>query len=150
LRQVGGFLRVLRFPPPIKLKYCWKGYQTTRPADNSDRDKSARKRGVVGPYVKTTRTVWKDYSDHQWLLLSYLFFLIKLTEIIKIQSFVKSIGKCKKKSLYNQPKPYFFQKIIVKSFLDRFLQILHQNIWNCLYFDWLFTHYGVMSDFYCT
>ena len=33
------------------------GYQTTRPADNSDRDKSARKRGLVGPYVKTTRTV---------------------------------------------------------------------------------------------
>jgi hypothetical protein len=25
-----------------------------------------------------------------------------------------------KKSLYNQPKPYFFQKIIVKSFLDIF------------------------------
>jgi hypothetical protein len=25
---------------------------------------------------------------------------------------------------------------------------LHQNIWNCLYFDWLFTHYVVMSDFY--
>jgi hypothetical protein len=30
LRQVGGFLRVLQFPPPIKLiatiylKYCWK------------------------------------------------------------------------------------------------------------------------------
>jgi len=30
LRQVGGFLRVPRFPPPIKLtatielKYCWK------------------------------------------------------------------------------------------------------------------------------
>jgi len=24
LLQVGGFLRVLRFPPPIKLKYCWK------------------------------------------------------------------------------------------------------------------------------
>jgi hypothetical protein len=29
--------------------------------------------------------------------------------------------KNQKKSLYNQPKPYFFQKIIVKSFLDRFL-----------------------------
>jgi hypothetical protein len=39
-------------------------------------------------------------------------------------------------SLTNQPKPYFFQKIIVKSFLDRFLQMLHQNIRNCLYFDW--------------
>jgi hypothetical protein len=25
-----------------------------------------------------------------------------------------------KKSLYNQPKPYFFQKIIVKSFLDKY------------------------------
>jgi hypothetical protein len=57
---------------------------------------------------------------------------IKLTDtsnikIIKIQSSVKSIGKCKKKSLYNQPKPYFVQKIIVKSFLDRFLQIFHQS-----------------------
>ena len=24
LQQVGGFLRILRFPPPKKLKYCWK------------------------------------------------------------------------------------------------------------------------------
>jgi len=23
LRQVGGFLMILRFSPPIKLKYCW-------------------------------------------------------------------------------------------------------------------------------
>ena len=69
-------------------------------------------------------------------MLSYLFFLIKLTEIIKIQSSVKSIGKCKKKSLYNQPKPYFFQKIIVKSFLDRFLQMLHQKHWELSIF-WL-------------
>jgi len=31
LRQVGDFLRVLRFPPPTKLtatKYCWKWYLT--------------------------------------------------------------------------------------------------------------------------
>jgi len=27
-RQVGSFLRVLRFPPPIQLKYCWKWRQT--------------------------------------------------------------------------------------------------------------------------
>ena len=33
------------------------GYQTTRLTDNSDRDKSARKRGLVGPYIKTTRTI---------------------------------------------------------------------------------------------
>ena len=24
MRHVGGFLLVLQFPPPIKLKYCWK------------------------------------------------------------------------------------------------------------------------------
>ena len=58
----------------------------------------------------------------------------------------KVLGNVKKKSPYNQPKPYFFQKIIVKSFLDRFLPILHQNIRNCLYFDCLFTHYVVMSE----
>ena len=45
-----------------------------------------------------------------------------------VQSSVKSIRKCKK-SLYNQ-------------------QMLHQNIRNCQYFDCLFTHYVVMSDFY--
>jgi hypothetical protein len=100
--------------------------------DNSDRDKSARKRGLVGPYAKTTRTINKidrNHKDTVWHLSTVL-------------------GNVKKKSLYNQPKPYFFLKIIVKSFLDRFLQMLHQNIRNCLYFDWLFTHYVVMSDFY--
>jgi hypothetical protein len=58
-----------------------------------DRDKSARKRGQLGPYEKTTRTI----NNHCCLT-------------------------------------YFFN--------------LHQNIRNCLYFDWLFTHYVVMSDFY--
>jgi hypothetical protein len=126
---------VLRIPPLVHLcQICiyLKGYQTTRPADNSDRDKSARKRGLVGPYVKTTRTINKidrNHKDTVWHLSTVL-------------------GNVKKKSLYNQPKPYFFQKIIVKSFLDRFLQMLHQNFRNCLYFDWLFTHYVVMSDFY--
>ena len=59
-------------------------YQTTRPADNSDRDnslvsedKSARKRGQVGPYVKTTRTVLLFYNIVQYLyvynIIIYLF-----------------------------------------------------------------------------
>jgi hypothetical protein len=38
--------------------------------------------------------------------------------------------------------------IFDQSFLDIFLQMLHQDIRNCLYFDWLFTHYVVMSYFY--
>ena len=43
------------------------GYQTTRTETSRpvSENKSARKRGLVGPYVKTTRIVWKDYSDHQ-------------------------------------------------------------------------------------
>ena len=97
--------------------------------DNSVRDKSARKWGQIGPYVKTTRTINKidgNHKDTVWHLSTVL-------------------GNVKKKSLYNQPKPYFFQKNIVKSFLDRFLQILHQNIRNCLYIDWVFTHYVVTS-----
>ena len=43
------------------------GYQTTRPADSSDRDKSARKRGLVGPYIKTTRTI------NNYCCLTYFF-----------------------------------------------------------------------------
>ena len=38
---------------------------------------------------------------------------------LHVQYVAKGIGACKK-SLYNQPKPYFFKKIIVKSFLHRF------------------------------
>ena len=36
--------------------------ETSRPASE---DKSARTRGIFGLYVKTTWTVWKDYSDHE-------------------------------------------------------------------------------------
>ena len=34
----------------------------------------------------------------------------KSCEYSAIQYVAKSIATCKKKSLYNQPKPYFFQK----------------------------------------
>jgi hypothetical protein len=53
-----------------------------------------------------------------------------------------------KKSLYNQTKNFFFQNIIVKSFLDRIKQIAYQNIRNCLYFVCLFAHYVYMSGVY--
>jgi hypothetical protein len=44
------------------------GYQTTRPADNSDRDKSARKRGLVGPeaaleFMKQNKSNDLEVSD---------------------------------------------------------------------------------------
>ena len=109
--------------------------ETSRPVSE---DKSARKRGLVGPYVKTTRTI------NNYCCLTYLFNQIDGNHKDTVWHLSTVLGNVKKKSQYNQPKPYFFQKIIVKSFLDRFLQILHQNIRNCLYFDWLFTHYVVM------
>ena len=44
----------------------------------------------------------------------------KSCEYSAIQYVAKSIATGEKKSLCNQPKPYFFQKKFVKSFLDRF------------------------------
>ena len=55
-----------------KLKSYFKECQTTRPADNSDRDNSARKREQVGPYVKTTRTVLFFYNIVQYLYVYYI------------------------------------------------------------------------------
>jgi hypothetical protein len=33
-----------------------------------------------------------------------------------VQNVAKSIATCKKKSLYNQPKPYFFKKLLLSHF----------------------------------
>ena len=50
------------------------GPRTSRPVSE---DKSARKRGLVGPYVKTTRTVLLFYNIVQYLyvynIIIYLF-----------------------------------------------------------------------------
>ena len=73
------------------------------------------------PYEKTTRTI------NNYCCLTYFFNKIDGNHKDTVWHLSKVFGKCKKKSLYNQPKPYFFQKIIVKSFLDRFLQMLHQK-----------------------
>jgi hypothetical protein len=43
-----------------------------------------------------------------WKILPYT--TINLTVISVLQLSVKSIGKCKKKSLHNQPKQYFLSK----------------------------------------
>jgi hypothetical protein len=67
-----------------------------------------------------------------------------------VQSSVKSIGKCKKKSLYNQPKPYFFKKILWSNFWIDFNKYYTKtfrivNIWLfiyslCCYELFLFVH----------
>ena len=103
---------------------------------NSNRDKSARMLRQLGPYEKTTRTI------NNSCCLTYFFFnKIDGNHKDTVWHLSKVLGNVKKKSLYNQPKLYFFQKIIVKSFLDRFLQMLYQSIRNCLYFDWLLCCY---------
>ena len=60
----------------------------------------------------------------------------------------KVLAHVKKKSLYNQPKPYFFSKNYCEVISGKILTNLHQNIWNCLYFDCLFAHYVYMNGFY--
>ena len=86
--------------------------ETSRPISE---DWSARMLRQLGPYVKTTRTI------NNYCCLTYFFFN-KIDgnhkDTYSLTS-VKSIGKCKKKSWYNQPKLYL-----------------------------LFTHCVVMSDFY--
>jgi hypothetical protein len=66
---------------------------------------------------------------------------IPYSQVLRIiQLCVKSIRKCKQKSLYNQPKPYLFKKILWSHFWINFR--------NCLYFVCLFAHYVYMSGFY--
>jgi hypothetical protein len=113
--------------------------ETSRPVSE---DKSARKRRLVGPYVKTTRTI------NSYCCLTYFLNKIDGNHKDTIWYLLKVLVNAKKNPYIINQNHIFFQKIIVKSFLDRFLQMLHQDIRNCLYFDWLFTHYVVMSDFY--
>jgi hypothetical protein len=58
----------------------------------------------------------------KWLrnnfLKKYGFGWLKL--YTQTQSSVKSIRKCKKKSLYHQPKPYFFKKLLRSHFWINF------------------------------
>jgi hypothetical protein len=64
----------------------------------------------------------------------------KSCEYSAIQYVAKSISTCKKKSLYNQPKPYFFIKIIVKSFLiTATMNKLRHRVYKCN--DVLFTFF---------
>jgi hypothetical protein len=53
----------MEYPDRLKkLKIPTLKYKTSRPVSE---DKSARKRGLVGPYVKTTRTVLLFYNIEQ-------------------------------------------------------------------------------------
>jgi hypothetical protein len=63
------------------------GPRTTRTETNRpvSEDKSARKRGLVGPYIKTTRTVLLFYNIVQYLLI-YLkdnyYLLVKMNYLL--------------------------------------------------------------------
>jgi hypothetical protein len=79
------------------------GYQTTRLTDNSDRDKSARKRGLVGPYIKTTRTI------NNYCCLNYFFNKIDGNNKDTVLHLSTVLGNVKKKSLLST-KTIFFSK----------------------------------------
>jgi hypothetical protein len=82
------------------------GCQTTRPADNSDtcEDKSARKRELVGQYVKTTRTF-------------YVLSLIKIN-IIYYCALANQIFRCKANEWMTSCRLMWPSNIIVGFFTE--------------------------------
>jgi hypothetical protein len=113
-------------------------------------------------YTTYFGTSHRGEINHCFILLSKMHMHSKMMTV-----------SCKKKSLYNQPKPYFFKKLLWNHFWIDFNKcytktfgivnilivyllinvvvsehILNQNIQNCLYFVCVFAHYVYMSGFY--
>jgi hypothetical protein len=119
------------------------GYQTTRPADNSDRDKSARKRGLVGPYVKTTRTI------NNYCCLT--FFLNKIDGNHKdtVWHLSKVLGNVKKNPYIINQNHIFFKILLWSRFWIDFykcytktFRIVYIIFWLVIYslccYEWFF------------
>ena len=90
--------------------------------------------------LKPLRSQVLRFINKTWMHLGASFLVC-----VKIGTSTKVLGNVKKISLYNQPKPYFFQKIIVKSFLDRSkhseLSIFWLVIYSLCCYEWfLFVH----------
>ena len=98
--------------------YHYSGYQATRPADNSDRDKSARKRGLVGLYAKTTRTVWKDYSGPSIIIVVLLILFNKIDGNHKdtVWHLSKVLGNVKKNPYIINQNHIYFKKLLWSHF----------------------------------
>ena len=62
------------------------------------------------------------------------------------QSSVKSIRKCKNPYIINEN--HIFSKIYYEVISGLILTNVTPKLSSCQYFDCLFTHYVVMSDFY--
>jgi hypothetical protein len=86
------------------------GYQTTRPADNSDRDKSARKWGLVGPYVKTTWTI------NNYCCLIYFFNKIDGNHKDTVWHLSTVLGNVKKNPYIINQNHIFFKKLLWSHF----------------------------------
>ena len=66
----------------------------------------------------------RQHNDHWLVRVGYycfnaLFFIVAVA-FFDVQNVAKSIGACKKKSLYNQPKSCFYKKILWSHFLIDF------------------------------
>ena len=67
-RQVGGFLRILRFPPPIKLKYCGKAALNTITLTSSASSDISQTNQFLDQI-----TVQKEYYIHIFLFFKWSF-----------------------------------------------------------------------------
>ena len=64
---------------------------------------------------RTENTMITDWLGLVITVSTHYFFIVAVA-FIDVQNVTKSIGSCKKKSLYNQPKPYFFKILLWSHF----------------------------------
>jgi hypothetical protein len=68
----------------------------------------------MGKYVLCQMSHKKDVKKREsfHIGLSPMNKVVQTASVVYLQYVAKSIATCKKKSLYNQPKPYFFTKLL--------------------------------------
>ena len=73
--------------------------------------------------------------------------------ILHAQYVVKSIATCKTKSLYNQPKPYFFKKLLwshfwiyFNKFYTKAFRIVYMIVYLLIMFIWEVLHGDFLSE----
>ena len=104
---VSPFVAILRLSLIYTIVYTLYRYQTTRPVSE---DKLARKRGLVGPYVKTTRTI------NKYCCLTYFFNKIDGNHKDTVWHLSTVLGNVKKNTYIINQNHIFFKILLWSHF----------------------------------
>ena len=94
------------------------------------------------------KTVWLYTVKLTLCTYNYNILLLLITYVLRRHQYLFILYRISVSQMTTLCSICRSHKIIVKSFLDKFWHILHQDIRNCLYFVCLFAHYVYMSCFY--